>query len=510
MAEEVEPFLVKALQTYKSKDKTELSFKKGQTITVEQRNTEADTYFGFYGKHEGWFPNYYVVATEGSPEIRKTKGKSAAPRKETSNGSTPPPMPKQSKTEVKEAKKKAIQDKKDADLQAKKEAKDKRKSAKDAKKKGKGDTHKSKKDHRKSVKGAEGGDTSYSLAKKEEGIPAIIEETVAYLEKEDRLKLEGIFRVSGSTNDVKMLQNSYLKGRKVDLSKVQDPHTVAGVLKIFLREAKDPLLTFELYDCWVTAIVTPGTTADRAKAVRQVVELMPTTNRLILNRLIGLLTKVAKYADVNLMTVNNIAIVFAPTLLRPPGDQLDIALQDSSYANNLVKFMIEEYNAIFLHNPNDPKNNKEKAAEADEQFQKRMRRGSLALARGSIIGGQNTYQELATKVEDETPAEISIDFQDTAETSNTEATETDDDSEQPSTTEDDNDEEANESEGGGGGEVKLPKALTMSQMMDKILEGHVDEVDEYLATLPPDVMAKTKKELLEKIDAMMQSEEFKD
>jgi hypothetical protein len=71
--EDVQPFVVKALQAFKSKEKTELSFKKGQTITVEKRNVDTDTYFGFYSKHEGWFPNYYVVAVEGEPELRKSK-----------------------------------------------------------------------------------------------------------------------------------------------------------------------------------------------------------------------------------------------------------------------------------------------------------------------------------------------------------------------------------------------------------------------------------------------------
>ena len=60
--------------------------------------------------------------------------------------------------------------------------------------------------------------------------------------------------MSGSLTDVKMIKDQYLKGKKVDLDKVADPHTVAGVLKIFFRESKDPLLTFELYDCWVAAV----------------------------------------------------------------------------------------------------------------------------------------------------------------------------------------------------------------------------------------------------------------
>ncbi len=61
----------------------------------------------------------------------------------------------------------------------------------------------------------------------------------------------------------------------------------------------------------------------------------------------GFLAKVALYSDVNLMTVNNIAIVFAPTLLRPLGDKMDQIIQDSGHGNYLIKLMIEEYNSIF-------------------------------------------------------------------------------------------------------------------------------------------------------------------
>ena len=53
-------------------------------------------------------------------------------------------------------------------------------------------------------------------------------------------------------------------------------------------------------------------------------------------------------------------------------------------------------------------------------------------------------------------------------------------------------------------------SMTMEEMMDKILEGHVNEVDEYLATLDPEFAASTKKSLLERIDALMQSDDFKD
>ncbi len=61
------------------------------------------------------------------------------------------------------------------------------------------------------------------------------------------LRTEGLFRISGSVSEVKAIKAAYLRGEAVDLTKVTDPHAVAGVLKLFFREARDPLLTFELY-----------------------------------------------------------------------------------------------------------------------------------------------------------------------------------------------------------------------------------------------------------------------
>lgn len=60
------------------------------------------------------------------------------------------------------------------------------------------------------------------------------------------------------------------------------------------------------------------------------------------------------------------------------------------------------------------------------------------------------------------------------------------------------------------GDLSDEGAMSMEEMMDKILEGRVNEVDDFLSTLDPDVAASTKKNLLERIDAIMQSEDFKD
>jgi len=45
-----------------------------------------------------------------------------------------------------------------------------------------------------------------------------------------------------------------LIGKDPDLStKCTSPHTAAGLLKLFLRKLPEPLLTFELFDCFMAA-----------------------------------------------------------------------------------------------------------------------------------------------------------------------------------------------------------------------------------------------------------------
>lgn len=46
------------------------------------------------------------------------------------------------------------------------------------------------------------------------------------------------------------IRTQYDAGENVDIT-VHDPHAVAGLVKLFLREMTDPLLTFQLYSEWL-------------------------------------------------------------------------------------------------------------------------------------------------------------------------------------------------------------------------------------------------------------------
>jgi hypothetical protein len=62
--------------------------------------------------------------------------------------------------------------------------------------------------------------------------------------------------VCGDSTGIKAICKQMKKGKTSLLSSCQDPHTVAEVLKSFVIKMKEPMLTFELYESFVSAAGT--------------------------------------------------------------------------------------------------------------------------------------------------------------------------------------------------------------------------------------------------------------
>lgn len=60
------------------------------------------------------------------------------------------------------------------------------------------------------------------------------------------LETEGLFRRSANINHVRDLQNRINLGEPIDFG--NDVHLAAVLLKTFLRELEEPLMTFDLFD----------------------------------------------------------------------------------------------------------------------------------------------------------------------------------------------------------------------------------------------------------------------
>ena len=90
------------------------------------------------------------------------------------------------------------------------------------------------------------------------------------------------------------------------------------------------------------------------ETIKRVITMLPFTHRIILKYLCKFLKRVSKSSEINKMTPANIAIVFAPNLLKPIDDDITIQIADTPLSNRLMELFVKEYDAIFAEEPDEP------------------------------------------------------------------------------------------------------------------------------------------------------------
>lgn len=75
-------------------------------------------------------------------------------------------------------------------------------------------------------------------------VPKFIHNIIDHIIKTS-LDVEGLFRVSGSNQDVERLRHVFEQGADIDLTDV-DPHGLTALLKLFFRELPEPLVPASL------------------------------------------------------------------------------------------------------------------------------------------------------------------------------------------------------------------------------------------------------------------------
>ncbi|XP_064470782.1 uncharacterized protein LOC135385411 isoform X2 [Ornithodoros turicata] len=129
--------------------------------------------------------------------------------------------------------------------------------------------------------------------------------------------VDGIYRLSGVTSNIQKLRVTFDEDRVPDLNEDeirQDIHCVASLLKMYFRDLPNPLLTYQLYDKFVAAMQLQGT--NRLQRIREVVKELPPPHYRTLEALIRHLSTVSDHGNRTGMTARNVAIVWAPNLLR--------------------------------------------------------------------------------------------------------------------------------------------------------------------------------------------------
>lgn len=173
-------------------------------------------------------------------------------------------------------------------------------------------------------------------------IPQVLEETVDYI-KQHGLNKEGIFRRSANVCYVREVLDKYNNGVPVDYAAYGDVHLAAVMLKTFLRELPEPLLTYELYDQVVSFGGVPKN--KQAETMAQMIQTLPTENYTVLQYLLIFLHMVAANSEQNKMTPSNLALVFGPTLMW--AKDAAISLGAINPINYFAQSLLVNYNTIF-------------------------------------------------------------------------------------------------------------------------------------------------------------------
>ncbi|XP_060888978.1 si:zfos-588f8.1 isoform X2 [Labrus mixtus] len=172
-------------------------------------------------------------------------------------------------------------------------------------------------------------------------VPMVLEMMLEHVEMQG-LYTEGIYRKSGSANRIKELHQRLETDPHLVCLEDYPIHTVTGLVKQWLRELPDPLMTFTHYSDFLHAVELPEK-QEQLHTVYKGLEELPPANFNTLERLVFHLVRVCKEEAHNRMSPNSLAIVFAPCILRCP-DNADplLSMKDVAKTTTCVEMIINE------------------------------------------------------------------------------------------------------------------------------------------------------------------------
>ncbi|KAB0407595.1 hypothetical protein E2I00_010221, partial [Balaenoptera physalus] len=145
-------------------------------------------------------------------------------------------------------------------------------------------------------------------------IPLIFQKLISRIE-EGGLETEGLLRIPGAAIRIKNLcqelEAKFYEGT-FNWESVKQ-HDAASLLKLFIRELPQPLLSVEYLKAF-QAVQNLPTKKQQLQALNLLVILLPDANRDTLKALLEFLQRVVDNKEKNKMTVMNVAMVMAPNL----------------------------------------------------------------------------------------------------------------------------------------------------------------------------------------------------
>ncbi|XP_065692863.1 arf-GAP with Rho-GAP domain, ANK repeat and PH domain-containing protein 2 [Patagioenas fasciata] len=168
-------------------------------------------------------------------------------------------------------------------------------------------------------------------------VPIIVNSCIAFVTQYG-LGSKQIYLKNGDSSNVAELLESFKKdARSVKLRAGKHQlEDVTDVLKIFLSQIDDALLTKELYPFWISVLDTQSE-KERVRKYGAFIRTLPPVNRATLAALIEHLYRVQKCSEINHMNPHNLAMVFSSCLFQTKGQ----TSEEVSVIEDLIKNYVQ-------------------------------------------------------------------------------------------------------------------------------------------------------------------------
>ncbi|XP_048418074.1 rho GTPase-activating protein 32-like isoform X2 [Stegostoma tigrinum] len=147
-------------------------------------------------------------------------------------------------------------------------------------------------------------------------VPQVLKSCTEFIERHG--VVDGIYRLSGIASNIQKLRHEFDSEQIPELTKdlyLQDIHCVGSLCKLYFRELPNPLLTYQLYEKFSDS-VSVASDEDRLIKVHDVIQQLPPPHYRTLEFLMRHLARLATFSYITNMHTKNLAIVWAPNLLR--------------------------------------------------------------------------------------------------------------------------------------------------------------------------------------------------
>uniref|UniRef100_A0A3P8VIR1 Rho GTPase activating protein 27, like n=1 Tax=Cynoglossus semilaevis TaxID=244447 RepID=A0A3P8VIR1_CYNSE len=173
-------------------------------------------------------------------------------------------------------------------------------------------------------------------------VPKFVEKCVRAVERRG-LDIDGIYRVSGNLAVIQKLRHK-ADHEQLDLDdgQWQEIHVITGALKLFFRELPEPLFPFSCFHKFITAIHYDL----RVSYITDLVRALPLPNHNTMELLFKHLRRVTQHRESNRMSVQSLAIVFGPTLLRPQVESPNMTIH-MVFQSQIVELILNEFQNVF-------------------------------------------------------------------------------------------------------------------------------------------------------------------